>query len=609
MSNKYTYNVLCKSNRGIQGGINKIIMTDHIVEEIKSKCDIVDVIGRQIPLKQAGMHYRGVCPFHQEKTPSFFVSASKQNFTCYGCGASGDVIEFVQRYHHLDFRSTIEKLADEYGIEINTSGFQSEKKRAELYELNREAASFFYRCFTRKPNPADEYMKKRGLEPNILKKFGIGYADEQWDSLYRYFMEKKVKPEVLLELGLLSFSKGKYFDKFRGRVIFPIINTRGKVIGFGGRTLNDGTPKYLNSPESTVFSKKSNLYGLNLTRQDINKEGNAILVEGYMDVISLYQHGVRNVSASLGTALTENQAGMLRRYGQQVVLAYDGDAAGQAAADRGLDVLRKAGCKAKVLLIHDGKDPDDFIKKNGRESFLSLVQNALPYADYKISRIKERWDIDTTEGKVGFLQEASRLLQRLSPVEADVYVKKIASETNISEGAIRLEVYGDNRKEGLSPAETGNLTHEVRSDLNQRTKMKSITVLEKYLIRLMLLKGSFVERIKPYAWIFTHPHASRIYEVILSLYQEDEEVELNKVKDSLEQTENMALQDILDNVHLADKEEQVFQDCMVRIEKRRTLRREREIIQLLSDLEDEKDGNLIEQLTKELMELQIEIRK
>lgn len=584
-------------------------MTDHIVEEIKSKCDIVDVIGRQIPLKKAGMHYRGACPFHQEKTPSFFVSASKQTFTCYGCGASGDVLEFVQRYHQLDFRSTIEKLAEEYGIEVNTGSFQSEKKKNELYELNREAASFFYRCFTGKPNPAYEYMKKRGLEPNTLKKFGIGYADAQWDSLYRYFMDKKVKPEILLELGLLSFSKGKYFDKFRDRVIFPIINTRGKVIGFGGRSLGEGTPKYLNSPESIIFAKKSNLYGLNLTRQDINKEGHAILVEGYMDVISLYQHGVRNVSASLGTALTENQAAMLKRYGQQVILAYDGDAAGQAAADRGLDILRKAGCKAKVLFIEDGKDPDEFIIKNGKDSFLSLMHSAMPYADYKLTRIKEHWEINTTEGKVGFLQEASRLLKNLSPVEADVYVKKIASETNISEGAIRLEVYGTHGREVMSVPETETLTQEVRGDLNQRTNIKSITVLEKYLIRLMLLKGSFVERIKPYAWIFTHPHAAKIYEVILSLYQEDEELELNGVKDSLEQAENMTLQDILDNVHLADKEEQVFQDCMVRMEKKRAVRREREIIELLSYLEDEKDEGLIRQLTKELMELQIEVRK
>ena len=577
--------------------------SDNIVDEIKSRCNIVDVIGRHVPLKKSGSNHKGVCPFHNEKTPSFVVSETKQIFTCFGCGATGDVIEFVQRYNNLDFNEAVEKLAGEYGIEIKQSNTHGEKERAVLYELNREAAAYFYRCFTKAPNPGFDYMKKRGIEPAILRKFGIGYADGEWDSLLQYFKNKGTDIETLLELGLISNSSGKYYDKYRDRVIFPIINTRGKVIGFGGRILGDGAPKYLNSPESPIFFKKNNLYGLNLTRQDINKENYVILVEGYMDVISLYQHGVRNVSASLGTALTENQAAMLKRYTDHVILSYDADTAGQAAALRGLDILHKSGCKVKVLQVTDGKDPDEFIKKNGKDEFLQLVQKAMPYAEYKIHLLKQRVDLHTTEGSVQFLQEAAQILKELSPVEADVYIQKIAKETKISEGAIRLEIYGNNNTENIRKHNTldiheGNHTHGI--EIN----MGTATALEKNLIKLMLLKSNYVPRIKPFEWIFKSPAAYKIYELIFSVYKDDEEIDIKKVEDSLESEDNWVLNDIIENIHLADKEEQVFQDCIHRIEESRTEKREQEIIKILSILDDENDQGKIEELTIELMEIQ-----
>lgn len=578
--------------------------SDNIVDEIKSRCNIVDVIGRHVPLKKAGSSYKGLCPFHNEKTPSFVVYDTKQFFNCFGCGASGDVIEFVQRYNNLGFTEAVEKLADEYGIEIKSAKFQGERERTALYELNREAAAYFYRAFSSGPNPGYEYMKKRGLEPATLRKFGIGYADGEWDSLYRYFTEKGADTKVLLELGLISYSNGKYYDKYRDRVIFPIINTRGKVIGFGGRTLGDGTPKYLNSPESPVFLKKNNLYGLNLTRQDINKENYVILVEGYMDVISLYQHGVRNVSASLGTALTENQAAMLKRYTDNVILSYDSDAAGQAAALRGMDILHKSGCKVKVLHVTDGKDPDEFIKKNGKDEFLKLVQNAMSFADYKIHLLKQRLDLSTTEGSVEFLQETAKILRDLSPVEADIYIKKIARETKISEGAIRLEINGNNNTENARNSSALPVREAGRTQTQEGRPAGTGSVIEKYLIKLMLMKSGYVPRVKPYDWVFRNPSAFKIYELILSVYKDDEEIDMKKVEDSLEAEDNRFLQDIIENIQLADKDEQVFQDCILRIEAARLAKREQEIIQIISILDDEKDRDKIEALTIELMEIQ-----
>ncbi|MEL7656218.1 MAG: DNA primase, partial [Bacillota bacterium] len=562
------------------------------------------VIGRHVALKKTGSNYKGVCPFHNEKTPSFVVSDTKQIFTCFGCGATGDVFEFVQKFHNLDFHGAIEKLAEEYGIEIKNTNFQGERERTALYEINREAAAFFYRAFTKNPNPGYEYMKKRGLDPATLRQFGIGFADAEWDSLYQHFMNKGTDLQTLLELGLISQSNGKYYDKYRNRVIFPIINTRGKVIGFGGRIMGDGTPKYLNSPESQVFLKKNNLYGLNLTRQDINKENYVILVEGYMDVISLYQHGVRNVSASLGTALTENQATMLKRYTDNVILSYDSDAAGQAAALRGVDILHKSGCKVKVLQVTDGKDPDEFIRKNGKEEFLKLVQNAMSFADYKIHLLKQRLDLETTEGSVEFLQETAKVLRELSPVEADIYIKKIAKETKISEGAIRLEINGNNNTENARNSNGLPVRDAGRIHVQESKGTGTGSMIEKHLIKLMLMKSSYVMKIKPYDWVFKSSSAFKVYELILSIYKDDEEIDMKKVEDSLEAEDNRFLQDIIDNIQLADKDEQVFQDCIIRIEEARLVKREQEIIQIISILDDDKDRDKIEALTIEMMEIQ-----
>ncbi|MGI6727858.1 MAG: DNA primase [Anaerovoracaceae bacterium] len=574
---------------------------NNIIEEIKSKCDIVDVIGRYVSLKKAGINYKGICPFHNEKTPSFIVSEDKQIFTCFGCGATGDVIEFIQKYHNLDFHGAIEKLAAENGIELINTGFATEKKRQKLYEINRIAAAFYHQCITQKNNPGFEYMKKRGIYSSTLRKFGIGYADHEWQSLYHYLINRGENPELLLSLGLISKSKGRYYDKYRERIMFPIINTRGKVIGFGGRSIGDEVPKYLNSPESSVFLKKNNLYGLNLTRQDINREDCAVLVEGYMDVISLYQHGIRNISASLGTALTENQAAMLKRYTKNIVLSYDADEAGQTAALRGMDILYAAGCKVKVLEITEEKDPDAFIKKYGKDAFLKLIKQAKPFVEYKLHLIQQKNNIKTTEGKVNYLKEATNILKILSPVEADAYIKKIAGQTNISEGAIRMEVYGNNHQDKQ------NFTFTKRTQKSKSGKEKiEANLLEKSLIKLMLVNSNYIIKVKPYQDIFRNPICFRIYEIMKSLYQEDEEIDIKKIADSLDETGNRILKDIIENVHLADKEGQVFDDCVAHIQDLARMKREEEIIKLLSILNDENDEGKILALTKELMEIQQE---
>ena len=568
-----------------------------LIDEIKSACNIVDVIGSQVTLKKAGSNYKGLCPFHNEKTPSFMVSEDKQIFTCFGCGATGDVIEFTQKYHNLDFQEALEKLAKDYGIEIRDRSYGSESKKEELYELNREAAIFFYRNFNKEANPAVEYMKKRGINSETLRKFGIGYSPDSWQELYDYLKSKGFEEEKMLKLGLISQSGDRYFDRFRNRIIFPIMNTRGKVIGFGGRALGDDSPKYLNSKESIIFLKKNNLFGLYLTRQDINIEGYAILVEGYMDVLSLYQHGVRNVAASLGTALTENQAKMLKRYTGKVLIAYDSDEAGTGAAMRATDVLYEAGCKIKVLEMPQGQDPDDFIREKGKDEFLKLAKTALPFVDYKLKHIRKSINTDTTEGSVSFLKEAAGVLRKLKPIEAEAYIKKIAAEYGISQGALKIEVFGS---EGtLTKGRTA-----ADSEIRKSEKQENCSLLEQNLIGLMLFKSSYVTELVPHESSFETPECHRIYENIKSMYKKDEEINLYQLKDSLDAEALKVLEFIVDTVHIAHRDREVFEECIAHIEGAALKKREEDLIKLLAILDDNKDKTQIEQLSRELLEVQ-----
>lgn len=578
-----------------------------VVDEIKNRCNIVDVIGRQIPLKRAGSNYKGLCPFHSEKTPSFVVSEQKQIFTCFGCGASGDVIEFTKRYYNLEFSEAVEQLARQYGIEIKRFEQKDNQKKNLLYDLNKKAARYFLDAFTKQNNPGLTYMRGRGLMPQTLIRFGIGYADEKWDSLCRYFQAQGVDMALLMELGLISRSdrsKEAYYDKFRNRVMFPIINTRGRVIGFGGRVLDEGTPKYLNSPESSIFLKKNNLFGLNLTRTEINKKDCAILVEGYMDVISLYQAGVTNVSASLGTALTQQQAAMLKRYTSNVILCYDSDSAGRAAALRGMDILRDAGCRVRVMQVSDGKDPDEFVKKNGADAFYALAKEAMPFADYKIDLIRRETDLSTTEGSLEFLRRVTEVLKSLSPAEADLYIGKVAAETHISEGAIRMEVFGfgaGQKQRSKNPPEA-SVSKENQN--KKRDSSRPGLYLERNLIRLMLFQSEFIPKIQPYEEVFCDENCRKIYEAMKSLYREEGNLDVAKLADSLEPEEIAVMSDILDNIKLPEKEEDVFYDCVARIEGEKLRRREQEIIQMLSLADDETDRAQVETLTRELMTIQ-----
>lgn len=565
------------------------------VDEIKDKCNIVDVIGRVVSLKRAGSNYKGICPFHKEKTPSFVVSEQKQIFTCFGCGATGNVISFVEKYYNLDFMDACYKLGEEYGIEIRRGSPRDRERIERLYETNRTAARYFFDNIRKPGSPGLAYMISRGISVDTIKKFGIGYADESWDGLLNHMKSRGIDEGILMSLGLVSKSGDRYYDKFRNRVMFPIINSRGKVIGFGGRILGDGMPKYLNSPESEVFLKKNNLYGINLTRSDMASKDQAILVEGYMDVVSLYQAGVTNVSASLGTALTDNQAKLISRYTKNVVLSYDSDQAGRNAALRGIDILHSQGLKPKVLHVTDGKDPDEFIKKHGKLAFDELVDKASYYADYKIDSLVRRFNLEKTDGRIDFIKEAVKVLNTLGPAERDLYIGKLSELSGVSEGAIRLELSG--RKDVSE-------THGQRHDAEN--KDTGLTPVEKNLIKILINDKSYFNEINDNCDAFKSITGKNIFDGIAALITEYDEINTDRLRDLLDETSLAALDDISENVIIGGKEKEVLDDCINRIRIQKLQSRYSQISSIL-DLTD--DSEKIRELMMEQMEIQKELQR
>lgn len=427
--------------------------SEELIEEIRSSNDIVDVISKYITLKRSGRNFFGLCPFHKEKSPSFAVSPDKQIFHCFGCGAGGNVIHFISKIEGLDFKDTLELLANRVNIELPTLDNLEDDKTARLkskvYEINKIAAEFYHEnLYKPASKTAQEYIKKRKVDNRTLKAFLIGYAGN-FNELYLLLKQKGYTEEEMLASSLVKRTEnGGYMDSFRKRLMFPIQDVRERVIAFGGRVLDDSKPKYINSPENIVYSKGRNLFGLNVAKKHDTRK--IIIVEGYMDAISLYQRGITNVVASLGTAMTEAQGRLLRRYSEQVILGYDADGAGQAAILRGMEILQNLGCDIRVLQIEGAKDPDEYVLKYGPERFQKCVDNAISLVEFKVKVLLKELNIENTNDKIKFLNEIAKILAKVTnQMEREIYVDKIAKEYKISKEAIYAEVnklmYKDNQ--------------------------------------------------------------------------------------------------------------------------------------------------------------------
>lgn len=427
-----------------------------ILEEVRLRNDIVEVIKGYLPLKKKGSSYFGLCPFHNENTPSFSVSADKQLYYCFGCGAAGNVISFIMQMENCDFVEAVQKLADRAGITLPKADYspeaaKKEKLKTRLYELHSAAGMFFYqKLHSSEGLKALEYVNKRKISVPVQRKFGIGFAPNSRNALFEHLKEKGFTLEEILESGLVLENKSKngYHDRFYNRLMFPIFDIQGRCIGFGGRIMESGEPKYLNSPETIIFNKKRNLYGLNLARAERKKE--IIIVEGYMDMITIYQAGYRNVAASLGTAFTAEHALLLKKFVSDVILVFDSDSAGEKAALRAIPILTDAGLRVKVLQVPDGKDPDEYIKHNGSLEFGKLIVNAISYMDFQINCARKKYSMDDSEQKMLFTREAAGLISNLSsPIERDMYIKKISDDTGVSRQAVEEEIFDTDKKRDI----------------------------------------------------------------------------------------------------------------------------------------------------------------
>ena len=416
------------------------------LDELVARNPIEDVVGQYVSLKRSGANLFGLCPFHGEKTASFSVSPDKGIYYCFGCHKGGGVVNFMMEVEGLSYPDAVRSLAKRAGMEVpEDAQYQSRYRQQErLWALHKEAARFFHsQLYAPVGKAALEYAFGRGMSKSILTAFGVGYAPDSWDSLVKAMKAKGYTEEELKESGLVTVSKknGNLFDRFRDRLMFPIIDVRGNVIGFGGRIIKNDSDaaKYLNSPETLIFNKRKNLFGLNLAKK--TKQGCLILVEGNIDVVSLHQYGFDNAVASLGTSLTDEQAALLTRYTDQVVLIYDGDKAGQNATQRAIPILEKAGLQVKVLQIRDAKDPDEFLKKFGADRFRLLLEESSNRVEYQLDAIRRKYDLREDDQRVKFIAEAAEFLSTLgSAVQREVYGHRAADEAKISYDAMKLEV-------------------------------------------------------------------------------------------------------------------------------------------------------------------------
>lgn len=431
-----------------EGCVNMNDMKE-IIEEIKARCDIASVIGDYIKIQPSGQNYKALCPFHVEKTPSFHISTAKQVYKCFGCGEGGDVINFVMKMENLDFMDAVRLLANRCGIDINFNIDEETKQKIELskkyQDIHTEAARFYFANLVKSKNRGYDYLRNRGLDDKTIKRFGLGYSQDAWSSLMDYLIDEKgYSVEELLECGLIgkSTKTDKYYDKFRNRVMFPIFDYRGNVIGFGGRVLDDSLPKYLNSPDTLIFNKRHNLYGLNFARKNLSSR-TVILVEGYMDLISLYQYGIKIAVATLGTALTSQQARLIKRYADNVIISYDSDGPGTKASLRAIDILVEAGLSVKVLDLKDAKDPDEYVRKYGTDEYRNAMKDAVPRIKFKIDNLKSTFDLSKDQDNIKFAQEAVNIIKQLkSPVEIDYYIKHLSEIVQLDEDAVKREIYG-----------------------------------------------------------------------------------------------------------------------------------------------------------------------
>ena len=590
--------------------------SDEIIDDVRQSNDIVDVISQYVRLKRSGRNYFGLCPFHNEKSPSFSVSPEKQIFHCFGCGVGGNVFTFLTKIEGINFVEAVQLLAERANIQLPTleNNVDSAKEvlKAKVYKVNEFTAKYYHENLYRPESKmAQEYIKKRKLSNETLKAFQIGFSGK-FDELYKELKKQGFEEREILESGLVNKNeRGQYIDRYRNRLMFPICDARGRVIAFGGRVLDDSKPKYINSPENIVYSKGRHLYGLNVAKKyDIKKR--LLIVEGYMDVVSLHQRDIHNVVASLGTALTQQQGYLLRNNTEQIILSYDSDEAGQTAKVRAMEILQNMGCDIRVLQMEGAKDPDEYVIKYGNARFQNLVDKAISVIEFKVKILRQSLNLESTNDKIKFLNEIAKLISKIdNSMEREVYIEKIAKEYDVSKEAIYAEVnkltYRESKDEKLLSKPKPVVRHIEKKEtdnVSEATKRRENTVLA------ILLSGdrNIYEIIKQNITIkdFKYEIDRKIAE---KLYEEFENgnSNINSIIDDLSEEEQNHITMIMAEDYGIDDVEKAIDDIIQSYEKDKLNERKLEILELLEENTTEETQK--KELEKELNDIIIRLAK
>ena len=577
--------------------------SDEIIDDVRQSNDIVDVISQYVRLKRSGRNYFGLCPFHNEKSPSFSVSPEKQIFHCFGCGVGGNVFTFLTKIEGISFVEAVQLLAEKANIQLptleNNVDSAKEALKAKVYKVNEFTAKYYHENLYRPESKmAQEYIKKRKLSNETLKSFQIGFSGK-FDELYKELKKQGFEDREILESGLVNKNeRGQFIDRYRNRLMFPICDVRGRVIAFGGRVLDDSKPKYINSPENIVYSKGRHLYGLNVAKKyDIKKR--LLIVEGYMDVISLHQRDIHNVVASLGTALTQQQGYLLRNNTEQIILSYDSDEAGQTAKVRAMEILQNMGCDIRVLQMEGAKDPDEYVIKYGNARFQNLVDKAISVIEFKVKILRQSLNLESTNDKIKFLNEIAKLISKIdNNMEREVYIEKIAKEYDVSKEAIYAEVnkltYRESKDEKVlskSKPVVRHIEKKETDNVSEVTKRRENTVLA------ILLSGdrNIYEIIKQNITIkdFKYEIDKKIAE---KLYEEFENgnSNINSIIDNLSEEEQNHITMIMAEDYGIDDVEKAIDDIIQSYEKDKLNERKLEILELLEENTKERIGKRAE---------------
>ena len=590
--------------------------SDEIIEEIRQNNDVVDIISQYVHLTRKGRNYFGLCPFHNEKSPSFSVSPDRQIFHCFGCGVGGNVYTFLMKIEGITFKEALEQLAERANIQLPTltSGADTAKEelKAKVYKVNEFTAEFYHQNLY-KPNAkmAQEYVKKRKLNQETLEAYKIGFSGK-FDELYKALKQQGFGEKEILESGLVNKNdNGTYIDRYRNRLMFPICDARGKVIAFGGRVLDDSKPKYINSPENIVYSKGRHLFGLNVAKKYSSKK--LLIVEGYMDVISLHQRGIENVVGALGTALTEQQGWLLRKSTEQVILGFDADGAGQTAVARSMEILQNMGCDMRVLQIEGAKDPDEFIVKFGEGRFKLAMENAISLVEFKVKNLRKDINLENAADKIKFLNEIAKILAKVeNTIEREIYIEKIAKGYNISKEAIFAEVnkliYSNSK--GIQTLQEQNKTiRKVEQDKEEKISVnKNLIKRENTIIALLIDANKNVfekikQNIKPedFKDSINREIAQKLYEEL-----EKQDSNINKLIDTFDEETQNHITMVMATDYEIENVEKAVDDILQKYKREKLDDRKQEI---LKQLETEQDTEIKQQLGKELNSIIIELAK